>query len=143
MTFEQRELSFIEHANQYETAFMALEANTHVQFQLRDEIGYADKQIADMAADAMTQVIADLDGAKSNADERNARQAQILSVSGPYLDAVRERAEKQQELMCHGAAATRLGEVARLHRKWMEWLIATTGVPPIVTIAEAHHPQRD
>ena len=125
MTTEQRALSFQEHAEQFEIAFTSLEANTHVQFRLREEIGYADKRIAEMAADAMTQVIHDLGDKRSNVDERNALAAKALNVNGPYLDAVRERAEKQEELMVHGAAATRLSEVARLHRKWMDWLIAT------------------
>jgi len=124
MTTNEMKAAFREHAEAFEAAFLEAEASAHAQFDLRDAIGYAEKRINEMAADAMTQVIADLGDKRSNADERTALQQKALQVNGPYLDAAREKAERNRELMVVQAQHSTLQETARLHRKWMDWLIA-------------------
>lgn len=119
--------TFQEHAAAFRDATEAMETNAHEQYRLRDEITYASKMIADMEFDTSVEVITDW--AKSerkpnNADERAAETSKRLKAHGPYLEAARDRAEKQKELMVVTAAQARNENVSRLHRREMDYRIA-------------------
>ncbi len=124
MANPEMQVSFREHASAYRDSFESVESATQAQFLLRDEIGYADKRIAEMSADAMTQVVLELGDKRSNAEERSALHVKALATNGPYLDAFRERAEKNKQLMLVAAQAQKFQDEGRLHRRWMDWLIA-------------------
>ena len=124
-TPEQR---FQDHDREWQKAICSIEDNTHAQFKLRDEIGYADKRIGEMEADTLAVVAEEWtkqERKPNNADDRKAEASKRLKVHGPYLDAVKDRIEKNKTLMAHGATAARLNEEMRRHRANMAWLTAT------------------
>jgi len=125
---------FQEHYNAFISAIHSVETGTLRQFELRDEIGYADKRIAELEFDEMTLLLAELakSGEKTNADERAGRVAKRLKAHGIYGELVEERIDKNKSLLVHGAAVARLNEEARGHRKQMDWMIASVPQPPIV-----------
>lgn len=117
--------NFHDHADAFRDATEAMETNTHEQFRLRDEIHYADKRIAEMESDALVAVIQNLAALdrKSNAAERDALAAKDLAVHGPYMDAVRSRAEHNRDLMVVAAKHDLHRRNKRGAELYMLWLI--------------------
>ena len=115
--------TFEEHAAAFRDATEAMETNAHEQYRLRDEIHYADKMIADMEFDTSVEVITEWSASErkpNNAEERKAEVSKRLKAHGPYLDAARDRAEKQKDLMIVTAAQARHENIAKLHRMEMQ-----------------------
>lgn len=124
MASPEMRVAFSEHATALRDLIESAESSTQNQFELRRQFGEAEHEIAELEAAAMITVVLALDGAKSNADDRESKQTALLADDAAYVMAQAAKSEVSKVLMLAQVVHAKFMEFGRLERREMDWLIA-------------------